>query len=155
MSLPQVTREKLAEVFKTPETMRAFDYLLRELQFTPEQLADVIQAAATAQSTADGAVSNAATAQASADAAQADITAHEALTSAHGVTGNIVGTQGVQILKDKTLDGSTPMINQTLSTGTATPALTANKPGASTAISTWLQITVNGTNYVVPLYLPT
>ena len=62
---------------------------------------------------------------------------------------------GVQILKDKTLDGSTPMINQTLSTGTATPALTANKPGASTAISTWLQITVNGTNYVVPLYLPT
>ena len=44
--------------------MRAFDYLLRELQFTPEQLADVIQAAATAQSTADGAVSNAATAQA-------------------------------------------------------------------------------------------
>ena len=66
--------------------------------------------------------------------------------------GNIVGTQGVQIRATRRFDGSTPMINQTLSTGTATPP-DRQQARRVDRHPTWLQITVNGTNYVVPLYL--
>ncbi len=38
-------------------------------------------------------------------------------------------------------------------TGTAAAVLTANKPGASTAVSTWGKITIDGTDYVWPLWL--
>ena len=38
--------------------------------------------------------------------------------------------------------------------GAAAAVLTANKPGASTAVVTWWTVKVNGTDYVIPLYSP-
>lgn len=166
MPLPQITREKLAEVFRSPETLRTFEALLNTLQFTPEQLTDALAAAAAAQATANAAaasaaaaqttantgVANAAAAQSTASAAQTDITTHKAATSAHGVTGNIVGTDGTQTLKNKTLDGSTPMTTQSVTTGAATATLSANKPGANSGVAGWLKLNVNGTDYYLPLW---
>lgn len=40
----------------------------------------------------------------------------------------------------------------TVGTGGATPTLSANKPGANTGVSTWLTLTINGTNYYIPLW---
>ena len=40
----------------------------------------------------------------------------------------------------------------TVSTGTAAPVLTANKPGTGTAITTWLSVLVNGTQLWIPAW---
>ena len=40
----------------------------------------------------------------------------------------------------------------TWSFGSTTPALTANKPGASTSIGTWLSVVINGSQYWVPAW---
>lgn len=39
--------------------------------------------------------------------------------------------------------------------GSATPALTGNKPGSTTAIQAWADWYISGTHYVFPLYSPT
>lgn len=43
-------------------------------------------------------------------------------------------------------------ITGTFSSGTAAPVLTANKPGAGTAISNWLSVVINGTQLWVPAW---
>lgn len=133
-ALPQLTRAQLMSFLPNEACIRAYEQLQRALINVPDDLPSLAASAA---------------------AAQADIDAHEALTSAHGVTGDIVGTEGAQTLADKTMDGPVLFTTQTVSTGAAAPVLTANKPGASTAIAGWWAVTLDGTDYVIPLYMPT
>jgi len=173
MSLPLLTRDKIASFLPTPELQRAYEALQRgasgsmDAVVVAQAAADAAQAAAdaaqaaanaaqaaadAAQAAADAAQSDANTAQASANVAQADIDAHEALTAAHGATGAVVGTTNSQTLSNKTLDGATPLTSRTVTTGAAVAALTANKPGATTAIVGWLAVSVNGSNRLIPLW---
>lgn len=160
--LQLLTRDKIAQVFKTPELARAYEALQR-LAFdsaddvaAAQAAADLAQAAADlAQAAADAAALAAAAAQSTATGAQTDITTHKADTAAHGATGAVVGTTNAQVLQNKTLDGPTPFTSQTIATGAAAAVLTANKPGATTAVQTWLTFSVNGVNYAIPLWSPT
>lgn len=154
-TLPLLTREKIAGFMRTPEQQRAYEALQTALADAQDALTALEVAVAAAQAAADAAQSTADGAVTDAAAAQANIDAHELLTAAHGATGAIVGTTNTQTLSNKTLSGSTPFASQTVGTGAAAPVLTANKPGATTAIDTWWTVRVNGTDYVVPLYLPT
>lgn len=74
MPLPQLTRAKLAQVFKDPETLRAFEALLLQLRTAPEDVQGVDAAAAAAQQAADDAQAAADAAAASAGAAAAAVT---------------------------------------------------------------------------------
>lgn len=158
----KLNREELRKFLPSHRAVVAWEQGVDDTD-AAQQAADDAQSAANAaqasanaaQAAADAAQAAADAAQAAANVAQAAITAHAAATTAHGVTGNVVGTQGAQVLQDKTLDGTTPLTGRTLSTGAAAAVLTANKPGATTAISTWLTMRINGTDYVIPLYLPT
>lgn len=66
-----------------------------------------------------------------------------------------IGIEGVGAVLTISPTNRVGVANQTVGTGAAAAALTANKPGASTAVATWLTISVNGTDYVIPLWLPT
>lgn len=157
--LPKLTRDKIALFAGSPENARAIEALFGGLSPVPDQIATIDAAVLVAQATAEGAQDSADAAQADATAgladaasAQADIDAHQAATSAHGVSGAIVGTTDAQILSAKTLDGPIPMTGQTVGTGTATPTLTANKPGSNAGVSAWLTLNINGTAYYLPLW---
>lgn len=174
-TLPVLSRDKLALFLKTPELIRAYEALQNGLKGVPDDVAEALASAATAQLAADAAqtaadaaqtaadaaqaaasagLAAAAGAQSTADGAQAGLVAHLADTSVHGVTGDVVGTTDTQTLSGKTLDGATPFTTQTVGTGAAVVVLTANKPGTSTAVVTWWTVNVNGTDYVIPLYSP-
>jgi hypothetical protein len=160
-----LTREELRKFLPSHRAVRAWEDAVSNAAVAPgaattadQALANAASAqaaAAAAQADADAAQATGDTAIANAAAVLASLNAHTASTAAHGVTGAVVGTDNVQTLTNKTLDGATPLTGRSLNTGGTTPALTANKPGASTAIATWMTIKVNGTDYVIPLYLPT
>lgn len=78
-------------------------------------------------------------------------------TTAAGGTGYAgIGIEGVAAyININTANGRVGLLNQTTGTGSAAAALTANKPGTSTAVATWLTISINGTDYVIPAWLPT
>jgi hypothetical protein len=71
------------------------------------------------------------------------------------------GTSGRQACFRANNDGTISFGGSTLpwtmkastSTGGAAAVVTANKPGASTAVSTWAEIDINGTAFVFPLWL--
>lgn len=65
-----------------------------------------------------------------ASATDTDLSNHIANTSTHGVTGNIVGTGGVQTLTDKSL--TSPILTGTIDASTATTANVATSNVAST-----------------------
>jgi hypothetical protein len=66
-----------------------------------------------------------------------------------------IGIEGVGTMIAISPTNRVGLLSQTVGTGAAAAALTANKPGASTAIATWVTLNVNGTDYVLPLWLPT
>jgi hypothetical protein len=72
------------------------------------------------------------------------------------VSGNdeivFLDTGGIQLNQQGT---PTKIPGTVTANGSATPALTANKPGSSTAIQAWADWYINGTHYVFPLYSPT
>lgn len=167
--IPKLTRDKLAAFIKDPESIRAVESLFNNLSTTPDDIAEAISKAeaaqiraddafddaTNAQATADIAVTNAASAQTAANLANTGLATHAALTSAHGTVGTVVGTTDSQVLSNKTINGATPLTGQTLMTGATTPALTASKPGASSAIVSWWNVNINGVSFVIPLYSPT
>lgn len=50
------------------------------------------------------------------------------------------------------LNGDRLIVTGSFSTGTSAPVLTANKPGTSTNVSTWLSVTIDGTQGWVPWF---
>jgi hypothetical protein len=162
------SRAELAALFNgNPRAVAAFEALGKDVSGTlPDAALANSEAAEGAQETADQAVvaadaaqedatqalADAAAAQHSADAAQADIYAHRVSAAAHGTSGNVVGTSDVQWLTNKTLGTGTKLASQTLGAGTGTPALGNAGPAGDPA--TWLTININGTDYLMPLWLP-
>lgn len=66
-----------------------------------------------------------------------------------------IGIEGVGVMITISPTNRVGLQSQTTGTGATAPVLTANKPGASTAIATWVTLNINGTDYVLPLWLPT
>jgi hypothetical protein len=126
-----ISRDKLAQFLPSPELIRAYEALHQDVAETlPEAASQALDDAESAMTQATTALANAATAQAAADAAQATaddaqdaadaaqstastaltnagnaqttIDSHIADTSAHGVTGDVVGTSDTQDLSGKT-----------------------------------------------------
>lgn len=92
------------------------DQALEDAEAAQAVAADALAVAEIAQTNASAALVVASAAQADADAAllaannaQADIDAHEALTSAHGATGAVVGTTNTQTLTGKSF-GDIPIL---------------------------------------------
>lgn len=50
------------------------------------------------------------------------------------------------------LNGAVTKFMGTVSTAAVAPVLTANKPGASTAVGTWMSVMINGVQYWVPAW---
>jgi len=157
----RLTREQIAQIVgKNPRAVKVLENLTADVGDTLTVAVNAASAAAAAAQTAANAaqadattaLANAATALANAATALAQIAAHVALTAAHGTSGAVVGDTDTQTLTNKTLGSPAKLTAQTVGTGTATPTLSGNKPGANTGVSTWLSVDVNGSTYYLPLW---
>lgn len=77
------------------------------------------------------------------------------LSASHGSAGAntfSIGIEGVGVYFGLSSTGACVLSNQAVATAAATPTLSANKPGASSGVATWLPITVNGVAYYIPLW---
>lgn len=71
-----------------------------------------------------------------------------------GLAYKVSGTVQSRLNDDGSIDLNTGITRFTglFNTGASAPVLTANKPGASTAIGAWLSVLVNGTQYWIPAW---